>query len=141
MNNTRRIVLGAAFACAAAASVPALAAKPLVIGFSQVGAESEWRTANTRSIKETAAAQGITLRFADAQQRQENQVKAIRSFIAQRVEPGGADHRRRNTRKVRGAQRRHPRRSPTFAKVASRSPSVAAAVAAAAAACRRGRTA
>ena len=86
MNNTRRIVLGAAFACAAAASFPALAAKPLVIGFSQVGAESEWRTANTRSIKETAAAQGITLRFADAQQRQENQVKAIRSFIAQRVD-------------------------------------------------------
>ncbi len=86
MNNTRRIVLGAAFACAAAAGFPALAAKPLVIGFSQVGAESEWRTANTRSIKETAAAQGITLRFADAQQRQENQVKAIRSFIAQRVD-------------------------------------------------------
>jgi galactofuranose transport system substrate-binding protein len=86
MKQTRRILLGAAFACAAAASLPALAAKPLVIGFSQVGAESEWRTANTRSVKEAAAAQGITLRFADAQQRQENQVKAIRSFIAQRVD-------------------------------------------------------
>jgi galactofuranose transport system substrate-binding protein len=84
MNHIRRTLLGAALI--AATSIPAFAAKPLVIGFSQVGAESEWRTANTRSIKETAAKEGITLRFADAQQRQENQVKAIRSFIAQRVD-------------------------------------------------------
>ena len=84
MNHIRRTLLGAALI--AAVSIPAFAAKPLVIGFSQVGAESEWRTANTRSIKETAAKEGITLRFADAQQRQENQVKAIRSFIAQRVD-------------------------------------------------------
>ena len=83
MNLTRRTILAAALM---GASFPALAAKPLVIGFSQVGAESEWRSANTRSIKESAAQQGITLRFADAQQRQENQVKAIRSFIAQRVD-------------------------------------------------------
>ena len=83
MNLTRRTILAAALL---GASFPALAAKPLVIGFSQVGAESEWRSANTRSIKESAAQQGITLRFADAQQRQENQVKAIRSFIAQRVD-------------------------------------------------------
>lgn len=60
--------------------------KPLVLGFSQVGAESEWRTANTNSIKEAAKAAGVTLKFADAQQKQENQVKAIRSFIAQRVD-------------------------------------------------------
>lgn len=84
MNHIRRTLLGAALI--AAVSIPAFAAKPLVIGFSQVGAESEWRTANTRSIKETAAKEGITLRFADAQQRQENQVKAIRSFIAQHVD-------------------------------------------------------
>ena len=84
MNHIRRTLLGAALI--AATSIPAFAAKPLVIGFSQVGAESEWRTANTRSVKETAAKEGITLRFADAQQRQENQVKAIRSFIAQRVD-------------------------------------------------------
>ena len=84
MNHIRRTLLGAALI--AATSIPAFAAKPLVIGFSQVGAESEWRTANTRSIKETAAKEGVTLRFADAQQRQENQVKAIRSFIAQRVD-------------------------------------------------------
>ena len=84
MNHIRRTLLGAALI--AATSIPAFAAKPLVIGFSQVGAESEWRTANTRSVKETAAKEGITLRFADAQQRQENQVKAIRSFIAQHVD-------------------------------------------------------
>ena len=81
---TRRHLLCAALL--GAFTFPAMAAKPLVIGFSQVGAESEWRTANTRSIKEAAKQQGITLRFADAQQRQENQVKAIRSFIAQRVD-------------------------------------------------------
>ena len=84
MNHTRRLLLGAAIL--GAVSFPAFAAKPLVIGFSQVGAESEWRTANTRSIKEAAKSAGVTLRFADAQQRQENQVKAIRSFIAQRVD-------------------------------------------------------
>ncbi len=71
----------------ASALTPALAAdKPLVLGFSQVGAESEWRTANTNSIKDAAKQAGITLKFADAQQKQENQVKAIRSFIAQKVD-------------------------------------------------------
>jgi simple sugar transport system substrate-binding protein len=58
----------------------------LVVGFSQIGAESEWRTANTRSIQETASHLGVELKFSDAQQRQENQIKAIRSFIAQRVD-------------------------------------------------------
>ena len=83
----RRTVLGAAvLAVFSAASNGALANKPLVIGFSQVGAESEWRTANTRSIKEAARQEGVVLKFADAQQKQENQVKAIRSFIAQRVD-------------------------------------------------------
>ena len=84
MNPFRRNLIAAALI--GAVSLPALAAKPLVIGFSQVGAESEWRSANTRSIKEAARQQNITLRFADAQQRQENQVKAIRSYIAQRVD-------------------------------------------------------
>jgi simple sugar transport system substrate-binding protein len=69
-----------------AASIPSFAAKPVVIGFSQVGAESEWRSAETASIKHAASAAGITLKFADAQQKQENQVKAIRSYIAQRVD-------------------------------------------------------
>jgi ABC-type sugar transport system substrate-binding protein len=79
------LVLSAGLA-AIGASPAAFAAKPLVIGFSQVGAESEWRTANTVSIKDAAKKDGVTLKFADAQQKQENQVKAIRSFIAQRVD-------------------------------------------------------
>jgi galactofuranose transport system substrate-binding protein len=60
--------------------------KQIVLGFSQIGAESEWRTANTNSIRTAAADAGITLKFSDAQQKQENQIKAIRSFIAQRVD-------------------------------------------------------
>ena len=87
MNCNRRTFLSAAlFAAAATMTTPVFAAKPLVIGFSQVGAESEWRTANTNSIKEAAKKDGVTLKFADAQQKQENQVKAIRSFIAQHVD-------------------------------------------------------
>lgn len=58
----------------------------LVIGFSQVGAESEWRTANTKSIQNAIKDAGHELKFSDAQQKQENQIKAIRSFIAQKVD-------------------------------------------------------
>jgi galactofuranose transport system substrate-binding protein len=58
----------------------------LIVGFAQIGAESEWRTANTRSIQEAAGRLGVELKFSDAQQEQENQIKAIRSFIAQRVD-------------------------------------------------------
>jgi simple sugar transport system substrate-binding protein len=91
MTLTRRSFLAVAAGAAtlaAGTAIPslALAAKPLTIGFSQVGAESEWRTANTASIKAAAKQAGVNLKFADAQQRQENQVKAIRSFIAQRVD-------------------------------------------------------
>lgn len=59
--------------------------KKITLGFAQVGAESAWRTANTVSVKEAAKEAGINLKFSDAQQKQENQIKAIRSFIAQRV--------------------------------------------------------
>lgn len=58
----------------------------LVVGYAQVGAESEWRTGNTASVKETAEQLGIELKFADAQQKQENQIRALRSFIAQKVD-------------------------------------------------------
>jgi ABC-type sugar transport system substrate-binding protein len=58
----------------------------LTMGFAQVGAESGWRTANTKSVKESAAAGGIDLKFSDAQQKQENQIKAIRSYIQQKVD-------------------------------------------------------
>ncbi|HEY9094136.1 MAG TPA: substrate-binding domain-containing protein, partial [Hydrogenophaga sp.] len=88
MNFPRR-TLAIALACAPLAGLlPATswAEKPIVLGFSQVGAESEWRTANTESIKSAAKEAGITLKFSDAQQKQENQIKAIRSFIAQKVD-------------------------------------------------------
>ena len=80
------------FAALAAASlttawpITGFAQKKIVLGFSQIGAESEWRTANTESIKSAAKEAGIELKFSDAQQKQENQIKAIRSFIAQRVD-------------------------------------------------------
>jgi galactofuranose transport system substrate-binding protein len=60
--------------------------KQITLGFSQVGAESGWRTANTKSIQESATAAGINLKFSDAQQKQENQIAAIRSFIQQKVD-------------------------------------------------------
>jgi len=66
-------------------STPA-ANKQLVLGFAQVGAESGWRTANTQSIKDSASAAGIKLQFDDAQGKQENQIKAIRSYIQQKVD-------------------------------------------------------
>ena len=75
-------------ACSGGADKPAAgdAPKAIVLGFSQIGAESEWRTANTTSVQSAARDAGITLRFSDAQQKQENQIKALRSFIAQRVD-------------------------------------------------------
>jgi galactofuranose transport system substrate-binding protein len=60
--------------------------KPITLGFSQVGSESGWRSANTTSVKEAAAAAGLTLKFSDAQQKQENQIQAIRDYIAQKVD-------------------------------------------------------
>jgi len=75
--------LAATVACA----LTTLAAdQKITVGFSQIGAESGWRTANTESIKSEAAKRGINLKFADAQQKQENQIKALRSFIAQGVD-------------------------------------------------------
>jgi len=62
------------------------AKKPLKIGFAQTGAESAWRTANSESMKSEAAKRGIELKFADAQGKQENQIKAVRSFITQGVD-------------------------------------------------------
>ncbi|WP_258064524.1 ABC transporter substrate-binding protein [Arthrobacter sp. ZGTC131] len=58
----------------------------ITMGFAQVGAESGWRTANTKSVQESAKKAGIDLKFSDAQQKQENQIKAIRSYIQQKVD-------------------------------------------------------
>src|SRR6202023_71205 len=69
-----------------ASSLGLAADKKLVVGFAQVGAESGWGTPNTESIKSEATKRGVDLRFSDAQQKEENQIKAIRSFIAQGVD-------------------------------------------------------
>ncbi|TWG20746.1 monosaccharide ABC transporter substrate-binding protein (CUT2 family) [Actinoplanes teichomyceticus] len=58
----------------------------LVLGFSQVGAESGWRTANTKDIQAEAAAAGFELKFSDAGGKQEQQIAAIRGFITQKVD-------------------------------------------------------
>ena len=59
--------------------------KGVKIGFSQIGAESGWRTAETKSIRSEAAKREVNLKFSDAQQKQENQIKALRAFVAQGV--------------------------------------------------------
>jgi ABC-type sugar transport system substrate-binding protein len=58
----------------------------LIVGYAQLGAESEWRAANTISIKATAEQLGVELRFLDAQQKQENQIEAVRKLIIQKVD-------------------------------------------------------
>ena len=88
MTLNRRTLTAAMAAASLTGALPlsAFAQKKIVLGFAQVGAESEWRTANTESIKSSAAEAGIDLKFSDAQQKQENQIKAIRSYIAQKVD-------------------------------------------------------
>ncbi len=87
MTTTRRHLIGLIATACAALTIGAQAAdKKITLGFAQVGAESEWRTANTASIKDAASKAGIDLKFSDAQQKQENQIKAIRSYIAQKVD-------------------------------------------------------
>ena len=78
-------LLALAFALALGSSVGA-GPKKIVVGFAQVGAESGWRTANTESIISEAKKRGIELMFVDGQQQQANQIKAIRSFIEQKVD-------------------------------------------------------
>lgn len=58
----------------------------ITMGFSQVGAESGWRTANTKSVQQAATDTGIDLKFSDANGKQENQISALRSFIQQGVD-------------------------------------------------------
>src|SRR4051812_44016361 len=62
------------------------ASKKLVVGFSQIGAESAWRTAETDSIRNEGEKRGVDLKMSDAQGKQENQISAIRAFIAQKVD-------------------------------------------------------
>ena len=61
-------------------------AKRPVVGFSQIGAESAWRVAETASIVAEAEARGMELMLVDAQGRMEKQLEALRGFVAQRVD-------------------------------------------------------
>src|SRR4051812_46326474 len=71
---------------AAAAASGVKTYKDLTLCFPQLGAESDWRTANTASMKETATTLGVKqLVFSDAQQKQENQISAVRACIQQGV--------------------------------------------------------
>jgi ABC-type sugar transport system substrate-binding protein len=84
--NLRSLLVSAGVLFAGFAATASHAADKIVVGFSQIGAESAWRTANTESIKSAATKHGIDLKFADAQQKQENQIKALRTFISQDVD-------------------------------------------------------
>ncbi len=79
-----RLLLAATVLTAMAA--PGASAAGLTVGFSQIGSESGWRAAETSVTKSEAQKRGVTLKIADAQQKQENQIKAIRSFVAQGVD-------------------------------------------------------
>ena len=92
-------MLLASWGCSPSSTLPTLSAAPstlgvksqktyqdLIIGFAQLGAESEWRIANTKSIKETANELGVELRFSDAQQNQDKQIEAVRKLIIQKVD-------------------------------------------------------
>lgn len=61
-------------------------ADKMTVGFAQIGSESGWRAAETNIAKQEAEKRGVELKVADGQQRQENQIKAIRAFIAQGVD-------------------------------------------------------
>jgi simple sugar transport system substrate-binding protein len=60
--------------------------RPIVLGYSQLGDESTWRTRNSFSITQAAKQAGIKIMFDDAMQNKANQIKALRSFIAYKVD-------------------------------------------------------
>ena len=86
MSLTRTLALGAGMASLMLSAAWAEGLQGKIIGFSQIGSESGWRAAETSVTKSEAEARGVDLKFADAQQKQENQIKAIRGFIAQGVD-------------------------------------------------------
>ena len=78
------ILLGLLGGCAGKPADPEN--RPIVVGFSQLGAESSWRMANTKSVEAAAKQYGFGLMMENANQKQEKQIEAIRSFIAYRVD-------------------------------------------------------
>lgn len=85
-------VTGALTGCAGSpgydeAAISELNESLITVGFAQVGAESDWRTSCTNSVMEAFSVEnGFNLIFSDAQQKQENQIKAVRDFISQDVD-------------------------------------------------------
>jgi ABC-type sugar transport system substrate-binding protein len=90
LTSSRKTFFRAAAAAAVALALPlaftAEKKKTLKIGFAQTGAESDWRTANSESMISEAKKRGIDLKFSDGQGKQENQIRAVRSFINQGVD-------------------------------------------------------
>lgn len=82
----KRTLLAASSTACLMLSGTAFAADGMTVGFSQIGSESGWRAAETTVTQNQAKERGIDLKFADAQQKQENQIKAVRGFIAQGVD-------------------------------------------------------
>ena len=66
--------------------VPSKDESQVLLGFSQLGSESAWRIGNTKSIQDAAKRAGVQLMYENAEQKQEKQIKAIRSFIAYQVD-------------------------------------------------------
>ncbi|SMO41836.1 galactofuranose ABC transporter, galactofuranose-binding protein YtfQ [Paracoccus laeviglucosivorans] len=80
----RKLLAASSVACLMLSG--AVYAQDMTVGFSQIGSESGWRAAETTVTQQQAKERGIDLKFADAQQKQENQIKAVRGFIAQGVD-------------------------------------------------------
>jgi ABC-type sugar transport system substrate-binding protein len=86
MRNWRKILVLAAVSMMVLSLAAFAAPKTWVVGFSQIGSESEWRTADTRSVQDAITNDPtLVMVYSDAQQRQENQIRALRTFIARRV--------------------------------------------------------
>src|SRR5690348_16098580 len=84
---TKRIILYVLVMLASSLVVHAQdAAKPLTIGFAQVGSESAWRKAFTAATEAEAQKRGINLVFVDSENSQEKEIAALRSFIEQKVD-------------------------------------------------------
>ena len=87
MNKFATVIVAAAAAMLLVTGCSKSDSDKIKVGFSQVGAESDWRKASTESIKgEAEKRASIELTFSDAQQKQENQIKAIRNFISKGVD-------------------------------------------------------
>jgi len=86
MKNWKKVVLLVAVTILVVSTAVVAAPKTWTVGFSQIGTESEWRTADTQSVTSAIGDDPtLLLIYSDAQQKQENQIKAIRSFIARKV--------------------------------------------------------